>query len=450
MTQEPLFGEFCEPVSSGKPPISAKTRPEQARLYRPVRDQVEFVLRDLDSVLGPDHLARAIWQLVEALDLLAFYAPIKAVEGEPGHPATDPRVLVALWIYASADGVGKARQLDRLCHEHDAYRWIRGGVPINYHLLSDFRIGNREALDEVISEVLAAMMAEGFVSVERVSQDGMRVRGSAGASSFRREPRVREFLAQAQAQVQRLAEEVDAVEQGATAGATTSRLSRRQRAAQERAARERLARVQEALGELPAVRKAKQTDRERENARVSTTDSEARVMKMPDGGFRPAYNVELATDTATQVIVGYGVINRGSDSGEASPMLAQVEKRTTKTPNEYLADGGFATLDEVDKFDAASVTLYAPTRAPRGQSRQQSEPRPGDSEAVAAWRVRMSTEEAQTIYRERAATSECVNAQWRWRQGLSQFLVRGLAKVTCVVAWMVLTHNLLRWIALRS
>ncbi|MDO9065936.1 MAG: transposase [Chloroflexota bacterium] len=148
-------------------------------------------MRDLDSLLPEDHLARAIWKVVESFDLSAFYAPIKAVIGEPGHPATDPQVLVALWIYATAEGVGKARQLDRLCNEHDAYRWLRGGVPINYHLLSDFRVVHREALDALMTKMLAAMMAEGLVTLDRVAQDGMRVRASAGAGSFRREGTLR-------------------------------------------------------------------------------------------------------------------------------------------------------------------------------------------------------------------------------------------------------------------
>ena len=442
MDQERLFAEL--PVAEPSPPLpgAPATRPSQARLYTAVRNQVEIMIRDLDSLLPQDHLARAIWAIVESLDLSAFYAPIKAVVGEPGHPATDPKVLVALWIYATADGVGKARQLDRLCNEHDAYRWLCGGVPINYHMLSDFRVEHRQSLDALMTKILAAMMAEGFVSLDRVAQDGMRVRASAGASSFRREGKLKELLAKAEEQVKRLSAEVDELEE------PKSEPSAREEGARERAARERQERIERALAELPGAREAKKTAKDRENARVSTTDPEARVMKMGDGGFRPAFNVELATDTKSQVITGVEVINRGTDADQASPMLEQVEERSGKTPQDYLADGGFATLGEVERMAGAGVTFYAPTRAPRGDTRSQTEPRPGDSPAAADWRVRMGTDEAKVIYRERAATAECVNAQFRSRHALYQFVVRGLAKVTCVVLWTVITHNLLRWIAL--
>jgi transposase len=415
-----------------------------------------MVLRDLDSLLPEDHLARAIWAFVARLDLSAFYAPIKAVEGSPGHPATDPQVLVALWVYATADGVGKARQLDRLCHEHDAYRWLRGGVPINYHMLSDFRVEHGQALNDLLSEVLAAMMAEGLVNPDRVSQDGLRVRASAGASSFRREERLKSFLEQAQERVERLTSEAQAereAESGAKADTEqpgeTVRVSRREQAARERAARERQERIERALAELSAVRAAKKTEEKREQARVSTTDPEARVMKMPDGGFRPAFNIQYATTTDKQVIVGVSVTNRGTEGDEAPPMLEQVKERTEQTPKDYLIDGGQATLRTVEKLSEAGVTVYAPTQAPRGTKRSQAEPRPSDSPAVADWRVRMATDDAKVIYKERAATSECANARVR-QHGLYQFVVRGLAKVTCVALWLAITHDLLRWIALTS
>jgi transposase len=295
-----------------------------------------MMLRDLDSLLPEDHLARAIWAFVARLDLTAFYAPIKAVQGEPGHPATDPKVLVALWVYATADGIGKARQIDRLCHEHDAYRWLRGGVPINYHMLSDFRVEHGQALDGLLSEILAAMMAEGLINLDRVSQDGLRVRASAGAKSFRREERLKSLLEQAQERVKRLAE-VSQAEREAESGAKaeqpeqTDRLSRREQAARERAARERQERIERALAELPKVRAAKKTEEKREQARVSTTDPEARVMKMADGGFRPAFNVQYATTTDKQVIVGVSVSNRGTEGDEAPPMLERVKERTEQS-----------------------------------------------------------------------------------------------------------------------
>jgi transposase len=421
-------------------PVSA-TRPEEARVNKPVRDQVEIVLRNLDSTLAEDHPARAIWAFLERLDLTAFYAVIQAIDGVAGRPATDPKALLALWLYATAEGIGSAHQLARLCEEHDAFRWLRGGVPINYHMLSDFRTAQGPALDEVLSQILAAMMKADLVSLKRVSQDGVRVRSDAGAASFRRQKTLVALLGEAKEQVERLAKEREHPD---------GQVSKRQRAARERAARERVQRIEEALAQMPLVQAVKKTEEQKAEARVSTTDPESRVMKMPDGGFRPASNIEIATDTGSQVIVGVGVINRGNDFGEASLMLKKVEERCGKAPEDYLADGGFATLEEVKKITAAGVTLYAPTRVCRGMDGDQCRPHPGDSPEVADWRARMGTEEAKEIYKERAATSECVNAQIRERYGIRQFALRGLAKQLMVVLMVAITHNLLRWMALAS
>ena len=237
--QARLFADDLVPEVAPTTDSVPWTRREQARLCEPVRNQIEMMQRDLDSLIAEDHPVRAVWAIVERLDLSAFYAPIKAIEGGPGHAASDPRVPVALWIYACAEGVGSAREIDRLCREHDAFRWLCGRVPVNYHMLADFRVQHGEALGALMSQVLATMMAEGLVTLKRVSQDGMRVRASAGASSFRREQKLKECLAVAQAQVQALATEVSD---------SGKPVSQRQEAARERAAREREERVKKALG----------------------------------------------------------------------------------------------------------------------------------------------------------------------------------------------------------
>jgi hypothetical protein len=350
-------------------------------------------------------------------------------------------VLLALWIYATAEGSGRGRYLARRCDEHDAYRWLRGGVPLNYHLLDDFRTAHQAEVDEVITELLATLMAAELVTLKRVAQDGMRVRASAGAASFRREAKLTTYLEQAREQVARLR-----AEQERPSGQT----SRRQRAARQRAAAEREARVDEALRQLPRVRAVKKRAPAREQARASTTDPEARVMKMPDGGFRPAYNVQFVTDTASGVIVGATVTDQGTDAGAAAPMRAQVVERTGTAPPEYLADSVYATVADIQTLDQAHVTFYAPIRAPKGTTRARTDPRASDPPAVAAWRARMATAAAQQLYRDRASTAEWVNAQSRGRYGLTQFPIRGLPKVTAVVLLVVLTHNLLRWIALAS
>ncbi len=433
------------------PQPEGRTQPQQARVLRPVRNQVEWLPRSLDAWLPEDHPARAIWAFLERLDLSPFFASILSVVGHAGHPTTDPQVLLALWVYATSQGVGSARQIERLCREHDAYRWLCGGVPVNYHTLSDFRVAHQEALDQLLSEVLAALMDAGLLKLQHVAQDGVRVRASAGAGSFRRTASLECCLAQAQQQVAATAAQRDHPDPSGSA---------RQAAARARAAKERQGRVEDALRRMPEIQAAKKRAQQVETkakkgkvteARVSTTDPEARVMKMPDGGFRPAYNLQLATDQASQVVVGVAVDTTGSDSGQALPVVAQALRRTGRLPEAYLMDGGFAKREDITALEQQGVTVYAPPRPPRTPSsgRTKAERRPDDTPEVAHWRARMDTEAAKAIYKGRAATSECVNAHAR-RYGLTRLRVRGAAKVLSVLLWVAITHNLLRWIALSA
>ena len=418
----------------------------EARLRRPVRNQVEMIARDLDSLIAEDHPVRSIWAFLSKLDLSAFYSCIKAVLDKPGRPASDPQVLLALWVYVTTEGIGSARRLARLSEEHDAYRWLRGGVPVDYHLLSEFRVTHQEGLDDLITQVIAVLLKGELVQLRRVSQDGMRVRASAGQASFRRGRSLERCLEEAREQVKRLAEEREHADPGIT---------QREQAARERAARERQERVEEALRQLPEVQAAKERQRKHagksraaklQEARVSTTDPTARRMKMPDGGFRPGYNVQLATDTESQVIVGVAATNHGTDQGEALGVEEQVEERTGKHPEAYLVDGGFVDLKDIVVLESRGVKVYAPPKENGGREVRYEYGAAGTE--VAAWRERMGTEEAKGIYKERAATSECVNALMRARYGLEQFRVRGLPKVLCVTLLLVLTHNLLRWMSL--
>jgi len=412
----------------------------EPRVQRPNRTQVELRPVDLEGLLPADHRARVVWEFVAGVELTPLYDAIKAVEGHAGRPPIDPAILMALWLYATVEGVGSARAIARLCEAHDAYRWLCGGVSVNYHTLADFRVQHVEFLDGVLTTSVAALLAEGLVTLTRVAQDGVRVRASAGAASFRRRPRLEAFLAEAEAQVEALRRELHD-----DPGATT----RRQAAAQQRAAAERRQRVAHALEQLPEV-EAKKKATERARARASTTDPEARVMKMADGGFRPAYNGQFATATTAQVIVGVDVTNLGSDQGQLAPMTEQLQGRYGQTPGEMLIDGGYAKHEDIIAVAQPEVgcTVYAPVPAPRAATRDPYQPRPGDPEAIAQWRQRMGTEEAKTIYKERAATAECVNALARQR-GLRQFVVRGLAKVQAVLLWVALAHNLMRAPALR-
>jgi len=406
----------------------------RARVLMPNRLQMELRPSDLESLLAEGHRARIVWGYVERQDLSAMYEPIKAVEGGAGRTAIAPEILYALWLYATLEGVGHARALERLTQSHDAYRWICGGVQVNYHTLSDFRAAHGEALDGLLTDGVASLMAVGAVKLKRVAQDGMRVRASAGAGSFRRRGRLESCLEQAREQVAALKKQLEE-DPGA--------MSRRSQGARERAVREREERIKKALERLPELARIKQKQgKDGGEARASTTDAEATVMKMGDGGFRPAYNAQYATDSESQVIVGADVVSSGSDLGQMAPMVEQVSERCGSTPDEWLVDGGYPAHEQLDAV-ASQTTVYAPVQKPKDEATDPHAPKASDSEAVAAWRVRMGTEQAKTIYKERAATAECVNAQARNR-GLIRLQVRGLAKVKNVVLLFALAHNVMR------
>lgn len=411
------------------------------RVQRPNRAQLELRPTDLEGLLPADHRARIVWDFVEGLDLSRLYGEIRAVEGHAGRPVIDPAILMALWLYATLEGVGSARALARLCEAHDAYRWLCGGVSVNYHTLADFRVGQGDVLDELLTTSVAALMAEGLVELTRIAHDGVKVRASAGGSSFRRQERLEQLLAEATAQVERLRRELEA-----DPGATT----RRQAAARQRAADERRRRVGRALEQLPAVDERRKKAGVKGPARTSTTDPDARTMKMADGGYRPAFNGQLTTTTESQIIVGVDVVTAGTDLGQLSPVIEQLQRRYGRPPREVLADGGYVTLDDIRALAAPGLdcVVYAPPKA-RGQGGRPYDWVRRNDEVTLAWRARMATVEAQAIYRERAATSECVNALARNR-GLQRLLVRGLAKAKAVLLWFALAHNLWRAVSLRA
>ncbi|MCA1626658.1 MAG: IS1182 family transposase [Acidobacteria bacterium] len=411
----------------------------------PQRDQVEFRACSWNDLLPEDHQARIVWQYVLGLDLSPLYRRIKAVERHAGQSAIDPRMLFALWLYATLRGIGSARELARRCRSETGeapFQWICGGVSVNYHTLADFRTQHVELLDAIFTGSIAALLEEKLVTLDRVAQDGMKVRAGAGAASFRRRPTLEQHHADAKAQIEALKAEL---------ASDPAAANRRQQAARQRAAREREARLAKALEHMSQVEAQKKGQENKEKARVSTTDPEARVMKMGDGGFRPAYNVQLATDAATQIITGVKVIATGSDRGQLAPMVQQHQERYEAAPQEMLADGGFATKDDITAVSppAGRTTVYAPVQKSKKQDVDPHTPRAGDSPAVAEWRTRMATDEAKEIYKQRAATAECVNAHARNR-GLYQVRVRGAPRVLAVVLWHVLAQNLMRAVALRA
>ena len=415
------------------------------RIYSPDRSLVDPNPKTIDELIPRDDKARVIWRLVEDLDLTPLYQEIKSVEGHAGRPAIDPRILVALWLYATDEHIASAHELARRCTDCDPYKWICGGVHVNYHTLADFRVEHPQWLAEQVITNIAALRAEGLASLDTLGQDGMRVRANAGNDSFKKAEKLSQLLEEAQQQWDQLQEKFEQADD----------LSPRQHRAQERAARERIERIKQAQEEVKKVAKQREKRKkgEGETARASTTDPEARRMKMGDGGYRPAYNVELATDLDSLVIVAADVINVGSDSGQMEPMVQRIESEQERLSEdtEYYVDGNFATQDDLQSVGQRGMTVFAPVKEAARQQQVGKNPyarRRGDKEHVGAWRVRMGTPEGQEKYKQRSKT-EFPNAVCRNR-GLQQFLVRGLQKAKSVVLWHVLLHNLFRMVALRA
>lgn len=415
------------------------------RLRVPERRQMGWVAQCPDDLVSAGHPVRLIAAVVEKLDVSRFHEPIQAREGVAGRDRTDPRLLISLWLYACIRGIGSARELARRCEESAPFQWLCGGVTVNHRLLSDFRTDHGAALDDLFTQLIASLVDKDVVKVSRISQDGVRVRVSAGADSFHRADRLRDLLVQARQHVDALRQQVD------------GEMSARQKAMRKRAAEDKLARLEQAIAQLPELeqRQARAEQRagagrqgeavRRRQPRVSTTDPEARRMKMPNGGFNPAVNVQLATDTDSRAIVGVAVTNAGSDSvGLSTPMRQQVQQRTGRQVAQHLIDGGYLRNDDIEQAHATGVELFVPPKAARipANRGRELEPKRGDSEAVRAWKQRMAGDEGKQIYKQRAATSETVNADLRTYRGLSQFTVRGLAKTHCVALWCALAYNL--------
>jgi len=433
MSRETLFGDLpeTEPVERGWAGAP--------RLREPVRDQVELRVVDLDALLTAEHPARVIWAYVEALDLSALEQAVQARTHGPGQSAASLRLQMALWLYATSQGIGSARALARLCESHDAYRWLCGGVSVNYHGLSDFRTAHGDLLDRLLSEHVASLSVAGVIDLDEVVQDGVRVRAAAGSSSYRRKKKLRKELRKAQRLLERLKQERDDDPDAS---------NRRIRAAQERAASERKARVTAALSQLAEIeaerarrgRANKKKDAKPSEPRASMTDPQARVMKMADGGFRPAYNCQIATVAKGQIVLMAEPHSTGSDRGLMRPMIEALAARYGCWPKRHLVDGGFNKNADTEWAATASVKVYGPPANSKHKTDPYT-PRRDDGPGVMAWRRRMKSPHGKGVYKRRAP-GECINARFRnW--GLRQFTVRGRDKVHNVLRWFALANNVL-------
>ncbi len=402
------------------------------KLKLPVRTQVEMSLSCLDDRVSADHRVRLVWASVERLDISPLLGRFKTFKGVRGSPATDPRVLLALWLFATLDGVGSAREVDRLCERDDAYRWIAGGVGVNYHTLADFRASAGGFLDDVLTRSVAALVKAGIADVSCVAVDSLRVRASAGSASFRRQP----TLAQLEVLARRKVEELKAEPAAGTA---------RRRKAQERAARERSERLSaalEAVGQIEAARAAevaaerRKASKNRSEPRALTTDPQARVMRLGNGGFGPAYNLQIKTDPEAGVIVGVSVGTNASDRGLLKAAVDEIEQRHGQRPDILLADIGYDGRKDIEAVEAGGTAVHTPL--PKKASAAQIGPK--DTPGVSDWKTRMATDEGKARYARRINT-EHAHAQMR-NHGLLQMPVRGVDKVTSIALLFAVATNL--------
>lgn len=424
---------------------------DKARYLEPDRSQLSWDLVDLESLLAIDHRARQVWQFAEGLDLDPFYEAIRSREGHPGRPPADPRVLLALWLYATLEGVGSARELARLVERDIAYRWLAGGVPVNHHGLSDFRVGWADQLDRLLSESVTALVDAGLVSLDELALDGTKIRSPASARSFTRGGRLERIERAAAERVARLKEEV---ESDPAAG------KRRRQAAIERAAREAKAKVNKAREVLERLRKEKEkrtkTHPEEEKSKtdpaVSLSDPDARRMRFADGAVRAGYNLQTVSVPDIGLVVTIEATDRRNDRGLAKPMMDAVISRYGYRPARLLLDEGYASRDDVEELsrsdDKGGRTLvYMPP--PREKPENELTPnaratrryrRKAEPAAIQEWRRRMATDEGRNIFRRRKL-AELIHAQYKNR-GLDRMTVRGLGKARAIALWHALAINL--------
>jgi transposase len=399
----------------------------------------------LDQLLPTDHRARIVWAFVKSLNLEPLYEKIEVTGSTAGRSAIAPEILVSLWLQATLDGIGSARELDRRCKTDIAYLWILGTVTVNYHTLSDFRVENGAFLERLLVDTVASLIDRGLVPLETIAQDGMRVRASAGGSSFRRKPSLEKLQQEAQDHLDRLKKEAENEAEHQQADA-------RRRAATERAAIDRKRRIDEALRqhEKLSVQRENRKKGDGEKTRVSTTDPDARKMKMANGGYDPAFNIQFASDADARMIVGVEVTNAGTDGGELATMHGKVRSDYGKTPKKVLVDSAYATKEGVTSVESAGTEVVS--TIPRSEQLEKHGKDPhsrqkDDTDEYAHFRARMAKAEYQELYKLRPSIAEFPNADCRNRN-LRQFRVRGLVKAKSVALWHALAFNFTRMVNL--
>lgn len=420
-----------------------------ARFIGPDRVQTRFDYIDLEGLLPADHRARVVVGFVETLDLSGLYEAIRSREGTPGRPPADPAVLLALWLYAAIEGVGSARQIERLCERDIAYRWIAGGVPLNYHGLADFRVAHGDVLDRLLTDSVTALIAEGIVSLSEIAVDGTKIKANAGRSSFKTADKLARIEAAAEHRLSLLKSEIENDPQAS---------SRRRQAARERAAREVKERTERAKMTLERMTKERERrqkkhpsekDKKKTENKASLTDPDARYMVFADKAVRPGFNAQLAVAPGQGIIVSIAITDRRNDSGLAIPMVDDIVRRYGSAPKALLIDTHYATVADVAALgsrEKGPVRVFAPlprekeTITPRAMANRRCQ-RKYEPQCVKEWRSRMQTEAGQDTYRRRKLM-ERINGHIKNR-GFGVLPVRSLIKAKAVALLHALANNLM-------
>ncbi len=479
-----------------------------AARFEPIsRDQSVLRAIDVEGLIDEDHPARNIWDFIGTLNLHSFLAEFAAVEGRAGRSRWEPRLLLSMWLYAYSRGISSAREIERQCEYEPGLQWLTGMNVVNHHTLSDFRSKHPAQLRDLFVQVLGVLHLKKLITLERVTQDGTKVRANVNKKSFTREAKLRAHLELARKHVEEM-ERQEAEHDRA-----------RQRAARRRAARERTERLEQALAEVQRLQAGKKWEKEKP-AQVSATDADAQFMRTGDHGLAPCYNVQITTDAAHGMIIGVEASKNPSDAENLMPAMEQVKKDFGAYPEQAIGDGDYTNrktileaagrgidfygswgkterqsghgidsayeatafrydqqrneficpegkrlhyLRSQDKSGAENH-VYAADRtecracaARRKCSPNNAMPKRGrtisvtvEHPAVEQFHAKMATERGKAIYRLRSPIAEFPHAWLKTKLHFVRFRCRGAAKATTEALWACLAHNLQRYFALRQ
>ena len=464
----------------------------------------------MEALIGDEHVARTLWRFLGTVDLSRFSESPKAVVGHAGRPGWEPRLLIAVWLYGLMRGVSSARELARETGYEPGLQWLTGLQEINHHSLSDLRVDHGAALDELFAQVLGVLHRHELITLERVTQDGTKVRANVDKSTVRKRDVLAQHLELARKHVAEMNQQAAEQEQ----------VTQRQKAARQRAAREREQQLEAALATIDRLQKARTQDKAKP-CQTSPTDPDAQFMRTNDHGIAPCHNVQLSCDAAHKVIVSVEVTSDPSDAHQLTPALDRIENQFSRLPEQMIADGDFTNRNNVIEAAERGVDFYGSWGAlreappahgiaeayrtsafhydaerhvmvcPQGQQLQQIKsktlaghleqqvfaapravcqscpvrglcspqnqmPKHGrtvtrqiEDPRVTQFHAKMTTEQGKAIYKQRSPVAEFPHAWLKNKLGLTRFRTRGRARVKCEAMLAALTYNLQQLFRLR-